>query len=211
MARRLVPWIVLLLLLLVATWLVFMLLPTSAFRDNFIANFSATLLGVIIGIPIALTINASQTREEERRRAEGASRHRRARAIQYLKMVQFSLVNSITFLDYVERQLAPGRVIYSNLDIEQLESTAALKYEIVDNLSICGSLDVVRYDLRYISRLMDLNLTMSFGAFRAAVGDTAFFAEQNAVVTRIQDFIPNTRKSVENALALIGTYLNESS
>jgi hypothetical protein len=211
MSKRVLPWFALVLILLLATWLVFRLLPPTAFRDNFIGNFGATLLGVIVGIPVALSINASQAKQEEQRRAEDASRERRARATQYLKMVQLSLANSLTFLDYVMAQLAPGRIIYSNLDIEQLESTAALKYEIIDDLAICGNLDLVRYDLRHISRLMDLNLTMSFGAFRAAVGEAAFLAEQKTVVTRIRDFIPDTREAVLHALSMIRSNLSEPS
>jgi len=209
--QRTVPWIALALAILFATWVLFQFLPATPFRDNFIADFSATLLGVVIGVPVALAINRSQIKQGEDTRQTEALKNRGEKASQYLKMLQLSLNTCLTFLDHVQARLTPGSVIYPSLDIEQLESTSALKYEILDDLSLCGMLDVARYELRFISRLLDLNLTMSFGGFRAAVGEAIFRSEQAEVVRRIQQQIPDAKKALQLALGKIAANLPPSS
>lgn len=205
--KRVLIWLLAVLATIAATWFLLAFLPQSPFRDDFIPNFSATLLGVVLGIPVALSLNASQAREEQVKQAQRAREVRNKRARQLIKMLQFSLTTSDAFLQSVGKNLAPGRVIYANLDLEQLEATSSLKYELIEDLAVSGHLDVARYDLLFIRRLMDLHLQISFGPLRVSQDEAAVRSEQAAVVERILDHIPRTREAMAEAQKRMTAYL----
>jgi len=193
---------------ILATWLGLQFLPQSNFRDAFLPNFSATALGVVLGIPVALALNRAQVKQEEAAKVAADERRRSVRAVQYLKMLQFSLSASLQFLSRIEANLQPGTIIYSNLDNEQLESTAALKYEILDDLSLAGSLDVVRFHIRYMSRLLDLYVNMSFGGLRSAIGDSGMLRQQELIIAEIHRGMPDTRNAIDDALAKVASFIS---
>jgi uncharacterized membrane protein len=50
---------------------------SPGFLENFIGNWAATMIGVIVGIPIALWLSRSQQKEQERKEQE----KKRARSV----------------------------------------------------------------------------------------------------------------------------------
>ncbi|HLC33829.1 MAG TPA: hypothetical protein VJJ70_02370 [Anaerolineales bacterium] len=197
--------------LLLAAWGTMTLLPQSGFRDSFLGNFWATVIGVAIGVPIALALNRRLQQDEDTSRLQQSKLETDRRTTQYLKMLQLSLLTNATFLDLIAQRLLPGTVIYSNLDLEHLESTASLKYQLIDDIVLNGTIDSIRFNLRFISRLMDLNVQLSFGPFRAAMGETAFLSEQTAIINRIRTTVPDAKRDIDKALQLVGQKLSQQS
>lgn len=196
-----------LLILLMAVNFLFQKTAASPFRDLFLGNLLATIMGVVIGIPVALELTRRQQRAEEEAIVAEGERRATQRRTQYLKMMQFSLVTNATFLRSVAKNLKPGRAIYSNLDIEQLEATASLKYEIIDDLKLSAQLDVVRFNLRFIRRLLNLSLDFSYSHDRFALKPDVFLMEHKRIVDKVQEHIPRALETVTDAAAMIAKKL----
>jgi hypothetical protein len=60
-------WVILIVLPLIVAWVCFECLPSSPLRDNFLGDALATVIGAIIGIPIALWLGRRQQKEQEER------------------------------------------------------------------------------------------------------------------------------------------------
>jgi hypothetical protein len=79
-ARVLAIWGILTLLGFSISLIIMSTLPQSAFRDAFLGNWLATIVGVIAGIPIALWLSrmqqSEQDKEESRKHEEDSLRHK---------------------------------------------------------------------------------------------------------------------------------------
>ncbi len=195
------------LIVLLAVYFLFQKIAPSPFRDLFLGNLLATIMGVVIGVPVALELTRRQQRAEDKAIAEERERRATERSTRYLKMIQFSMLTNTSFLQNVAANLRPGSVIYPNLDIEQLEATASLKYEIIDDLRLNGQLDVVRFNLRFIRRLLDLSLDFSYSHDRFALEPDVFLEEHKRIVDRVQREIPKALENINGAAAMIADKL----
>jgi hypothetical protein len=203
-------WLAIFFLGLLAVHLILEALPASPFRDLFLGNMLATITGVVIGIPVALALTRHQQRAEANAIAKQAERQAAQRKTQFLKMIQFSLAGNASFLQNVAKNLSPGAAIYPNIDMEQLEATASLKYEIIGNLRLSGQLDLVRFHLRLIRRLLDLSLEFLYSHDRFALEPAVFLKEHKGIVDRIQDQIPRALEVIGDAANMIGEELKEA-
>ena len=59
-------WIAVIAIGIFGAWFCFNHVPQSAFRDSFLGNLLATIIGVIAGIPIALWVSRLQQDEQEK-------------------------------------------------------------------------------------------------------------------------------------------------
>jgi len=194
---------------LIVVYFLFQVVPAVPYRDLFLGSLFATIMGVVIGIPVALELTRRQRRTEEKAIVEEGERRATQRMTQYLKMTQFSLSTNATFLRNVAKNLKPGHAIYSNLDIEQLEATASLKYEIVDDLMLNARLDIVRFNLRFIRRLLDLSLDFSYSHDRFALKPDVFLMEHKRIVDKVQGHIPRALETIIDAAAMIAKKLED--
>ena len=69
----------------------------------------------------------------------------------------------------MERELNPEPVIFYNVDIQLLEGTCSLKYEIIDNLDLNRQLDSIRYELLHLHRKFELQLEIEFSAYKQRI------------------------------------------
>ena len=205
--RSWMVWLIALVVAVAAVYVLFQITSSTPFRDVFLGNLLATAIGIVIGIPVALELArrqqaAEQTATTQREEERAADRRR-----QFLNMIQLSLATNSSFLRSVADRLVPGSVIYPNLDIEQLEATSSLKYEIVDDLRLNAQLDLVRFNLRFIRRLLDLSLDLSYSQQRFELDANEYLDEHGRIVERIQKEIPEALKNITDAAATIAKKL----
>jgi hypothetical protein len=79
----------------------------KAYRDSFFANWAATVIGVIVGIPIALELNRRETIADAKRSAESRQADERQRRSKILSLLRTELINNKEQL--VNRQVGEGR------------------------------------------------------------------------------------------------------
>lgn len=168
-----------------------------AFWQNLVSNSTATLIGVILGIPTALFINRQITKVEETKVAEYKRTEQVLRKKQLLSIIRESLEENLALLEQMESELAPNYVIFYNVDTELLESTSSVKYEFIDNLRFNRLIDSIRYELLHLHRKVELQLEIEYGGYRAIRG---YFEKRTPLVGAILSHIPLIKTQISEAL-----------
>ncbi len=153
-----------------------------------------TFLGALLGIPAGLMVNH-------------AWRHRqdRDRRWQLLSAVRQTIDHNSYLIDQIEEWLNKNGFPFFNVDLSLLESTASLKYELLD-ISLCRQIDQLRYELTLLGRKVNLLLELEFdpSAKRAVmrqgeVGTTSTYAELHPmVVDAIKAHIAPIRQTLQD-------------
>jgi hypothetical protein len=171
-----------------------------AFWQNFVSNSFATLLGVILGIPVAFfldrKINQRQEQQEIAKQQEILSQQK----AQLLQTLKESLQKNLTLVEQMESELKPETVIFYNVDTQLLEGTSSLKYEIIDDLDLNRQLDSIRYELLHLHRKVELQLEIEFSAYKAMGNYTA---KRKQLVETIIAHLPRIKEEIKNALAVM--------
>jgi len=122
-----------------------------------------TVVGVVFGIPLALWLNRRQEEREQKTQVTELAQRRE----QLVNALIATLTDATTVLKPL-RDLDAGRIAYVSLDLTLLDSTASLKYELLDDIELCKAIDGVRYGSMQLNRKLDLHLRIySDGALRA--------------------------------------------
>lgn len=137
-----------------------------SFWKDFLSNTLATLLGVFLGIPAALWLDRliSQQREKQEREAQQAAETERR--LELLRLLRETLVRNRKIIERMSQELTTGSLITYNTDPLLLDSTASLKYEIIDDLDLNRQLDVLRYELQHLHRKVKLRWQLEFSLIR---------------------------------------------
>jgi len=157
----------------------------DTFWQGVISNLIATLLGVVIGIPVALWVDRTLTRrrkKEDDNRATEVERARRAHLLQIIR-------NSLTKNDELLAEMLPYYeklyIVWFNVDSELLESTNSLKYELIQDLELVELLDNIRFDLSVIHRGVEIYQSAAYSSFTASsLAPNRMEALAGAVVNR---------------------------
>jgi len=102
------------------------------FRDSFMGNWFATMIGVMVGIPIALEINRRQRKVQERTEKVVREREQLARTAKILKLVKKELTHN--------REALVGRQQTEDGTSQRVVSTNRLKDELWNAFSDGGEL-----------------------------------------------------------------------
>lgn len=181
---------------------IYCLLPESAYRDNLLGNEIATILGVIIGIPVGIEIYNYQQKLSSQEQKKAKARRIRI----YLKEVYLNLRLNRTFVAGVESKLNTGNVIYANVDVQLLESSSGIKHEILDDFALSGKLDSIHNSLLYFHRLMDLQLQLAFDYSGRIHSPLATFRERDDVIKAIKEMTPTLMRDIDEILRMIEPY-----
>jgi hypothetical protein len=100
-------WGIAIALLVFVAWVCFECLPSSALRDNFLGDALATIIGVIIGIPIALWLGRKQQKDQEERERQAEQRESAERKAKILKLIKRELEHNREHI--VESEKRNGR------------------------------------------------------------------------------------------------------
>lgn len=169
-----------------------------AFWQNFVSNSLATLLGVVVGIPVALFIdrlvNQWQAKEEIRKQKERLQQ----RKSQLLQTIKETLQKNLALVEQMEKELTPEAVIFYNVDVQLLEGTSSLKYELIDNLELNRQLDSIRYELLHLHRKIELQLDIEFSTYKAMRN---YIAKRTELVGAILAHLPRIKQEISSALS----------
>jgi len=112
------------------------------------------------------------------------------------------VVGQIT--DWIEK---PGGTPFFNVDLPLLESTAALKYEVLGDIELCREIDHLRFELVHLSRKVDLLLDLEFNpSARLAIDDpkgSMYNILRPSLVASLKAHI----ETIKGVIATVGTKL----
>ena len=118
-------------------------------------------------------------------------------------MLHDSLIKNRGLLEQIERELRPTVVIYYNVDTQILESTASIKYEIIDDLELNQQLDYIKYELLHIHRKIELQLTVAYGEYRVAGGRQNFIQARTELTNAILVHVPTIQEAITRAINIM--------
>jgi len=175
------------------------------FWKDFVSNTLATLLGVAVGIPVALGIHRLVTRWRESKKVAVQRSSLAQRRSQFLQMLRESLEKNLALVKQMEREVRPESVIFYNVDTQLLEATSSIKYEITEDLDLNRRLDSIRYELLHLHRKVELQLEIEYSAYKAIRG----YMERRAELIRaITVHFPRIKKEIRDALGIISAKLS---
>jgi hypothetical protein len=126
---------------------------SPGFLENFIGNWAATMIGVVVGIPIALWLSRLQQKEQERKEQEREKQEALARKSKILKLIKKEL-------EYNRDQLLASRIEVDGVP-KRVVFLEGLKDELWNAFSDGGELewikdlqlmDVISFAYHYIRR-----------------------------------------------------------
>jgi len=127
-----------------------------------ISTILGTFLGALLGILGGLAINFLWSHHVDKTR-----RQQLRAAIKNAVESNAKLVEQMA--DWIAE---PGCTPFFNVDLPLLESTAALKYEVLGDIGLCREIDHLRFELVHLSRKVDLLLDLDFDpSARLAISD----------------------------------------
>ena len=203
-----VLWITIIVLFIIIVWQLFLQLPISAFRDSFLGNFCATMIGIIAGIPIALSLDRRQQAEAQKIEKQKIESERLDREKRILELIKNELIYNKELLEYIiEKQVeSPGIVTY-----------AGLKKDLWNTLSAGGDLQSIRdLDLLdgisnayyYIGRIIFLEEKFFDPGFHMRYVKIGSTDEEHTYggkpsVNAVNNLRPSALQSIEHVLSLI--------
>jgi len=129
--------------------------------SDFSSNLFATLIGASVGIPIALIID----RIIQRRKGNDTK-----------LILLYSLLDTLSLnlgiLSDLEQNIKKSKLNLYHFDIESLNYTNLLRYELISDLELIRRLEKVRYHSNRLQRILDLMIELpmsSMGANRIEV------------------------------------------
>jgi len=178
-----------------------------SFWKDFASNGLATLLGALIGIPVALGIDrhlAARRKAEEREQEHILTRERK---LQFIESLEAALLKNQQLVQQMKTELTPQSVIFYNVDTLLLDSTSSIKYQLIEDLRVNQLLESIRYELAHLHRKVELQLEIEFSAFKAMQG---YQDRRSRLINAIHAHFPRIERETGealNSLALMKTQL----
>jgi hypothetical protein len=174
------------------------------FWQNFVSNSLATILGVVIGIPVAFFIDRLITQWQEKNEITKQKNALIQRKKQLLQLLSETLQKNLELVEQMESQVKPEFVIYYNVDTLLLESTSSIRYEIIDDLNLNRQIDSIRYELLHLHRKVELQLELSYREFKASGN---FMTARTQLIGAIIAHIPRVKQEISNTLSIIAAQM----
>jgi hypothetical protein len=176
------------------------------FWQNVVSNSLATLIGVIAGIPAAFWLDRRihQWQESNKLAAQKASLAERRN--HFLRMLTETLKKNHVLLDQMEHEV-PKYTIFYNVDTQLLDSTATLKYEIIDDLDLNQRIDLLRYELTHLHRKVELQLEIAYSIFKVSGGHEHYNQVRMRLVDAIIIHVRSIKQSLKELLEAIDAKL----
>jgi len=137
-------------------------IPQSAFRDNFLGNFLATIIGVIAGIPIALWISRSQQDEQDKTNKYFKERETAEHTIKILSLVTKELEYNLSQLKKQKQGLSEYGERFLPIDGQKDELWNAFsdggELQWIKDLQLLDIISIAYYDCRRVIQLEKLLL-----------------------------------------------------
>jgi hypothetical protein len=174
------------------------------FNENFfqglVGNGIANVLAVILGIPAGLYLQhliTSRSGERNREQMRGALKR--------------ALEHNLGTLATVREQLQNGGGTTVMMDLALLDATAAAKYDVLEDIPLCASIDHLRFEMAHLDRQLDALLRLQFDAMAHAEGNfvegrkpSLYSQMYPQLVHSITERLPPLERECQEILAKIG-------
>lgn len=134
------------------------------FNENFfqglVGNGIANVLAVILGIPAGLIL--------QRRIMWLVGKKNRE---QMRTAIKQALEHNLKILATVKEQLQKNAAPTFTLDLALLDATAHTKYDILNDIRLCASIDHLRFEMVHLDRQLDALLRLELDAMAHAEGN----------------------------------------
>lgn|GEM_PF-3499644 len=202
--KRWLPWFLLVTLAFIGVWFFYERIPKSDTRDTFLGNLFATIIGIFIGIPIALEISRYQSAIQEKQEKAKREWERLARKQRILNLVEHELIYNRDLLSaMVEKQgSAPGIVTYLGLKNDlwnALSDGGELHW--IDDLKLLDSITKAYYHIRRIIFLEEKYFDPEFNSAVSSEGRNTYAGER--IVKGVTTIRPDGLAAIEQALTEI--------
>jgi len=117
---------------------------------DFFSNLFATLIGVLIGIPVALWVDRLTS-----------SSHQRAQAKRILTAISDELTHNLGLLKQMRNELQKN-VIFYNLDLSAWLATTSRGLESLRNYDLVRQVSSLYYEFQHLSRKVDVQFQMHY-------------------------------------------------
>lgn len=120
-----------------------------------VVSFVSTLLGVLLGIPVALLLDRKM-----------GERKKREKAICVLTSLKEEINHNIALLGQIQTQLLPNTMIFFNLDMNVWRATSIEEFEGTISHSLRREIFSIYYEYEHLSRKVDTQFNMHYNAAR---------------------------------------------
>jgi hypothetical protein len=198
--------ITLIIIIGVLLWALFLFFTDQSFRGSSLSNFLATIVGVVVGIPIALLIAQRQQAEQELRDSAANLADKKLRQVKILSLIQTELKHTLEILNL--RNVGPK-------DKDYYTQSPGVKYDLwnafsasgelqwVDDIDVLATLSDAYYYLRWIAQLEGHFFDPNFydSVVRSGGGMPAFQTIRGSrTIDSLQTITPTAIHKVEQAL-----------
>lgn len=154
---------------------------STFFDTDFFQNLFSNALATLAGVFLALLLDRWVYKKQEEKVQTEQKKISDKRKNEFLQMTWLMLQRNSDILDHIiSSGFKVTNAIVLNVDAQYFEVTASLKYEILDDLSLNGHLDMVRADLRQVHDLISLQLETGYSLKQE--GNIAGFISDRAVL-----------------------------
>lgn len=137
-------------------------IPQSAFRDSFLGNLLATIIGIIAGIPIALWVSRLQQNEQEKIEKVFKQREEAEHTIKILSLVGKELEFDLTQLKKQKQGLSEYGERFLPIDGQKDELWNAFsdggELQWIKDLHLLDIISIAYYDIRRVIHIEKLLL-----------------------------------------------------
>jgi hypothetical protein len=125
--------------------------------EDIAIQFTATLFGVLIGIPVALGIDRIITKGREK-----------GKAVFVLTALKEELIHNLELLKQIINELtAPTTMIYYNMDTNTWRTVKLEDFEGIINHEILRRIFAIYYEYEHLNRKIDTQFSMHYSVVRA--------------------------------------------
>jgi hypothetical protein len=168
---------------------------------SFWQQVAALVVGIPIGFGVSMGVNHYWQKWSVEPR-ENAARRQRQRTL--IRVLTDNLHRNKGLVERVIEELEKSVIPTFNVDLTLLDSTAQLKFEVLENLELCQALDELRYELDHTHRQIDIWIDVAFSGSRTK---SAFQTIEPAIRAAIALRLPGDKSRI---ISLV-TKLNDES
>lgn len=161
--------------------------------EDIVATFAATLLGIVLGIPIAFWID--RKRKEQKQRES---------AVAVLTALKEEINRDINLLKQIQNELKPDTIIYYNLDINTWRATSLQEFEDIISNDLLRDICRIYYEYEHLNRKIDMQFSMHYSAVRVT---EIYPAERTRIVASILEHVAKCEKESEELIGKINVQL----
>ncbi len=180
--------------------------PDPQFRDNFLGNWAAATLGVILGIPIAIALSRWQQREQDKRQQDDKQRQQLEHQRKILEILRFELIENQEVLEWsfnnIREQQLPG---FRDMVWKAFSDSGEIQW--IDNPELLNTIATAYLYTKTLIRLDAAQDTLFFSNIQIA--EPMGSAQGRRIIEGRNTTHPHAQQSMRRAIEEIEGHLSQ--